>query len=542
MDARIEGIAIKGISSCVPRNVEDNMDFVPLLGERRVKKQIRLTGIRKRHTSPKYQLPSDLASFAAEKLIQEMGWNKDEIGVLIFVTQGGDYVIPSTAICLQDRLGLPKDCFAFDINLGCSAFNYGVQTVANILKTSSNYKKGLCLIADYIPSLKARRFFNVDSISFAMLSGSAASAVALECEEGNEILFSGCCDGSNYDAIIKTSFLRDTMMKGNVVFDFAINEVSEALVNFKSNYNLSEEDIDYYIFHQAQKLMLESIVNTCDLPSEKVLFSLEEYGNTSGASVPLTLNANSEIIKKKDKVRLLLCGFGVGLSYGVTYLEMETKNILSVEETDSRFHDEQLPKDRLHDTTTLLFDADTCIGQSLAQYLNDCHTDLILCGKDETVLKQLQESLYRDCQILAYNNLQEFIDRIPSDITINGIVNLQDYEIAEWLSDSEQLVEQVSVVVISGDGNQELFQQFMKVFRQNNNNARVNLVEYSDSSMDFYEEENNVSWGEKFMEDNMPSDMIRTNYLKSSICWLLEKKSRFISGSIIRVDDKCEWF
>jgi len=542
MDARIEGIAIKGISSYVPENVEDNMDFAPLLGERRVKKQVRLTGIRKRHTSPKYQLPSDLASFAAEKLICELGWKKEEIGVLIFVTQGGDYIIPSTAICLQDRLSLSKECVAFDINLGCSAFNYGVHTVATILKSSLKFKKGLCLIADAVPALSARRSFNTESISFSMLSGSAASAVALECEEGSNVIFSGCCDGSNYDAILKTSHFRDTMMKGNVVFDFAINDVSEALINFKKDNGLREEDVDYYVFHQAQKLMLDSIVNTCDLPSEKVLFSLEEYGNTSGASVPLTVSANAETLRKKEKVRMLLCGFGVGLSYGITYLEMETKNILPVEESDLRYRDEKLPKGELHDTKVLLFDADTPVGKSLAISLDDCNADLILCGHDEDKLQELQTKLYRDCEIIAYDNLNDLMRKMPKDEKIDGIVNLQDEEIAKFLVESDLLVKQVSIVVLSGNESEEKFQKFSRIFGANNKNARVNLVVYQNFSMDFYEEENNISWGEKFMGENLPSDMIRPNYLKTSVCWLLSKTSRFVSGSIIRVSDECEWF
>ena len=226
MNTKIENIVIQGISSYVPENFEDNMDYISLLGERRIKKQIKLTGIRKRHTSLKFQHSSDLAAFAAEKLIRELGWNKEEIGILIFVVQGGDYIIPSTAIRLQERLGLPKECVAFDINLGCSAFNYGVQTTATILNSSLDFEKGLCLIGDTTSSLKTARSFNKEALSLRLLSGSAASAIALEKQKGASMIFYGGCDGSNYDAIIKTSQHSDVMMKGNVVFDFAIDRKS----------------------------------------------------------------------------------------------------------------------------------------------------------------------------------------------------------------------------------------------------------------------------------------------------------------------------
>lgn len=483
MNAKIENIVVQGISSYVPENFEDNMDFVSLLGERRIRKQIKLTGIRKRHTSLKFQLPSDLAAFAAEKLIYELGWNKEEIGVLIFVTQKGDYIIPSTAIRLQERLGLPKECVAFDINLGCSAFNYGVQTTATMLNSSSDYRKGLCLIADAVSSLETARSFNKEAISFRLLSGSAASAIALEKQEGAaSMMFYGSCDGSNYDAIIKTGFHRDTMMKGNVVFDFAINDVSRYIIDFRQKYSLSEEDIDYYVFHQAQKLMLESMVNTCEISPEKVLYSLEEFGNTSGASVPLTVNANAEILKKKDRVRLLLCGFGVGLSCGITYLEMKTDHITEVGETDKLYDVEKLPKGSLHDLNIMIFDADEIMGEFLSELLDRKDPSLILCGHDEAKLKALQEKLHRDSKIVSYKDKEEFSMKMEQicDEQIDGIVNIRDEEIAEWLVNQDFLVKQLSVVLVDTEDQSKRLDRYEYIVRKKLGDARVNMVCYEE--------------------------------------------------------------
>lgn len=545
MNSKTENVVVTGICSYVPENFEDNMDFVSLLGERRVKKQIKLTGIRKRHTSVKFQFPSDLAAFAAEKLISELNWDKEEIGVLIFVTQGGDYIIPSTAIRLQERLGLPKECIAFDINLGCSAFNYGVHTAASILGNSLDHKKGLCLIADSVEGLVAKRNFNKESISFSMLSGSAASAVALEKEQGASMIFYGSCDGSNYDAIIKTSFWRDTMMKGNVVFDFAINDVSQYIIDFKKKHSLSEEAIDYYVFHQAQKLMLDSVVSTCDLPPDKVLYSLEEYGNTSGASVPLTVNANAELLKKKRKVRLLLCGFGVGLSCGITYLEMKTDHITTVGETDELFDVEKLPKEQLHDLNVMVFDADQIIGESISELLDESDASLILCGHDKTKLQMIQHKLHRDSKIIPYKDGYDFAQKLEQmyDDPIDGIVNIRDKKIAEWLSHQDFFKEELSVVLLDDKEHIELLKDYESIFRKKIENARINMICYKKESLDLYVQyPGQQSWAHKFLKDDLPSDMIRINYLYSSIEFLLYKNSRFVSGSIIRVDDKINWF
>lgn len=548
MKAKVENVVVQGISSFVPENVEDNLDYASLLGERRVKKQIRLTGIRKRHTSVKFQEPSDLVAFAADNLILELGWDKNEIGVLILVTQRGDYIIPSTAICLQERLGLPKECVAFDINLGCSAFNYGVHTAASILSNSLDYKKGLCLIADCVEGLTAKRTFNKDSISFSMLSGSAASAVALEKAPGASMIFYGSCDGSNFDAIVKTSYWRDTMMKGNVVFEYAINDVSQSIMDFKRDNALSEEDIDYYVFHQAQKLMLDSVMSTCDLPEDKVLFSLDEYGNTSGASVPLTINANSETLKKKEKVRLLLCGFGVGLSCGITYLEMNTAHITNVGETDQLYGTTLLPKERLHDMNILVFGADELKGSFLSLLLDESDASLILCGHDEENLKALQQKLYRSSKVISYENREEFaqkLEQIQEDLTdpIGGIVNIVDAGIARWLVDHNSLfMEQLSVVLTGTEEQVEMLAQFDSLFRERMENVRVNMVCYTEESMDIYvQQEGQQSWGHKFLEDKLPSDMIRPHYLFRSIEFLLHKESRFVSGSVIRISDMIKW-
>ena len=130
-------------------------------------------------------------------------------------------------------------------------------------------------------------------------------------------------------------------MQGNMVFEYAINDVSNRVNQFMEEHKLQVEDIDYFIFHQAQKLILDNISFACNIPSEKMLTSLEEYGNTSGASVPLTLCANAELLHKKDCIKVITCGFGVGLSCSIDYMELSTDTILPVTESDWHYDEDK---------------------------------------------------------------------------------------------------------------------------------------------------------------------------------------------------------
>ena len=154
----------------------------------------------------------------------------------------------------------------------------------------------------------------------------------------------------------------------------------------------------------------------------------------------------------------------------------------------------------------------------------------------------LQERLQRDCEIVSYKSWDDLSAKLQGDKKMSGIVNLEDDTIARGLAKSELLKEQVSVVMLSGDKSKERFEEIQHIFAETNNNARVNLVSYTDSSMDYYEERNGISWAEKFIEKELSSDMIRPNYILMAVEWLLNKESRFISGSTICVSDKPEWF
>lgn len=323
MFGKLENVRIQGMATCVPNNIIDNMVYKEQLGEGALKKQIRNTGIQRRHKLAKGQKASELVIAAAKKIMSHLAWLKDEISVLVYVTQSPDYEKPSTAFVIQKELGLSQDALVFDVNLGCSGFVAGVQIVSSLLQ--KNGEKGLLLIST--GEYGEQR----GSIEDEMLFGDAGCAVAIEKVENSQLKYCQKSDGKHFDAIYKEKN-GPTIMDGLTVYGFVINEVADGIHGTMEQFELSTDEIDYYVFHQGQKMILKGLMDICDIEYEKVLFSYSEYGNTAGVSIPLTLCANFEKLQemKKDTVRLYMCGFGVGLAWGSIYTEMDWKGILPI--------------------------------------------------------------------------------------------------------------------------------------------------------------------------------------------------------------------
>ena len=322
---------IKGIYTVVPANCTENRDCAGELTDRELKKQIKVTGIERRHLVAGGQTSSDLCTLAAERLMKKLGWERDSIRVLLYVTQTPDFDRPSTAFLIQKRLKLSKDCLVFDVNMGCSGYLGGMVTIASILQTCGG--RGLLLVGDGDADLER------SGKGENLLMGDAGSATALQyCEEQARLPYSMYSDGSGYKVLMKKKG-GPVEMNAAAVFSFAINEVTECIHDFKEKNALQEDQIDLYVFHQAQKLILDSIVEICHLPEKKILMSMRDYGNTIGASIPLTLCRNREKLAGREKVRVLLCGFGIGLSWGCLYVEMDSDTIFELEESGFCYDD-----------------------------------------------------------------------------------------------------------------------------------------------------------------------------------------------------------
>lgn len=313
---------IAGISVCVPENCVDNSAYGERFGEKRVRKHIELTGVKIRHVLAGNQQPSDLACAAGERVLNHLQWDRERLNCLVYVTQAPEYDKPATAFIIQKRLQIGKECLVFDVNLGCSGFVAGIQILSGLLQNCGG--RGLLLIAD--SNCQDERKNPVDQ----MLFGDAGCAVALERIENHPILYYHESDGTRFEVIHKERNGAG-FMDGSKVFAFTLNDVVDSIKDAHNIFSITDDDVDYYFFHQGQKMILDNLVELCQIPSEKVLYSIREYGNTSGVSIPVTICANREIISAKKQIRSFMCGYGVGLSWGSLYLSLETKDILPIQ-------------------------------------------------------------------------------------------------------------------------------------------------------------------------------------------------------------------
>jgi 3-oxoacyl-[acyl-carrier-protein] synthase-3 len=310
----ISGVRISGIAASVPKNSFSNYSLENFSDEE-LSLLIKTTGIHSRRISPKDLKASDLCFSAAEELIDRLKWNKEDIDVLIYVSQTPDYQVPGTSMQLQYKLGLQNTCLALDINLGCSGYVYGLSTIASMM-SASTIKKGLLLVGDTITKLLAP-----NDKSTVPIFSDAGSATALEYDNlALNMVFNLQSNGKGYDNIIKerNDFLK---MKGAEVFNFGLKEVVPNFKTLESHFNIDLKTINFYVFHQANLLLNEAIRRKLGLEKEKVLYSLKEYGNTSCATIPLTIVSCLQSRMESEDLKLGLSGFGVGMSWGSAVIQ-----------------------------------------------------------------------------------------------------------------------------------------------------------------------------------------------------------------------------
>jgi 3-oxoacyl-[acyl-carrier-protein] synthase-3 len=333
-------VSVKGISACVPKEKLLTREY-EYFNEAEKDLFIKSVGIEERRVAPREITTSDMCFVAAEKLINDLKWNKQEIDCLIFVSQSADYFLPATSIILQHRLGLSKHTMAFDVNLGCSGYIYGLQLLSNLISTSQ-IKKGLLLVGD-----KSSLSTHIEDKSTYPLFGDAGTATALEYDVNSApVYFNLQSDGSGEDAIkildggarnevrddtfeikeiepgIKRS-RRHLQLNGIDIFNFALKEVAPNVNDLLQFAGTEKSAIDYFIFHQANKLINESVRKKLKvLEKEKVPYSINLFGNTSSASIPLTIV--TEIKKEMQQPKkMLLSGFGVGYSWGSCIIDFD---------------------------------------------------------------------------------------------------------------------------------------------------------------------------------------------------------------------------
>jgi 3-oxoacyl-[acyl-carrier-protein] synthase-3 len=271
-----------------------------------------------------------LCHAAAKRLLEKLGWEPSSVDALILITQTPDYAVPASACVLQHRLGLSEDCIAFDVNLGCSAYVYGIWLAATMISTQ-DLNRILLLVGD-----TSNYGINQNDSATAMIFGDGGSATALERSAGKNIKYFLKTKGSGYRNIIvpaghaRSRSRKDVAeseyelsMNGSNIFSFTITDVPRTIESFMSQYNIDMNDVDLYVFHQANRFILRHLAKKLNLPMEKVPLSIERYGNTSGESIPITLVDALGNEESSGPLKLFLCGFGIGLSWGGVYLEMD---------------------------------------------------------------------------------------------------------------------------------------------------------------------------------------------------------------------------
>lgn len=293
------------------------------------------TGILSRHICAEDEIASDLAIRAAEKLLSDK-IDRSTIDFLILCTQSPDYYLPTTACVLQDKLGLSNDCGAFDYNLGCSGYIYGLSIAKGLIE-SGQARKVLLLTAETYS-----KYINPKDNTVYPLFGDAATATLIEGYDEEKSGLDGFALGTNgagyHNLIVPVGGMkqryfetaveettdeygnyrtnRDLYMHGSAISDFALDVVPKTVERILAKTGMSKADVDYYVFHQANKFMLQFLQMKCDLLDYPYWNDVKEYGNTVSCSIPIALVDMLETNKDKDINKVMSIGFGVGLSWG----------------------------------------------------------------------------------------------------------------------------------------------------------------------------------------------------------------------------------
>lgn len=333
----IKNVALRGVTGTVPNHAVKTADY-DIFTKEEADIFDNTVGIKNRYIAPYDVCTSDLCFDAAERLITALGWEKDSIDVLVFASVTGDYKTPPTAGILQHRLGLPTSTFVLDIPMGCCGSMYAINVAGNLL-SAGNAKRALLLVGD-----TALRMGSMKDKSRVPLFGDSGTAMALEYDTSAEaIVIEFNTLGSGYEALITPhggfrhpitpkSFVeedfgngiirapKDTLINGMDVFSFAISRPPISIKKMMEKYELNTENVDYFLIHQANKLIVDRIVKKLKLPPERVPYDLQEFGNLGGASIPMLMTYNLAEELKKRSLTLLCSSFGLGLTWGTMLL------------------------------------------------------------------------------------------------------------------------------------------------------------------------------------------------------------------------------
>lgn len=347
-----EGIGITAMAGAVPKHVIHNYEYTQYFPADQVKEVVDKVGVFERRFADEKTCSSDLCYAAAERLIADNNVDKSEIDLLVFLSQTPDYRMPATSIILQDRLGLPQSCVAFDMQLGCAGFCYALSVVYGMMQ-GGNIRKALILDGE----TRSKVYSPKDRRSAFIFGDGGVAALVERNEKFGKSWFSLNSDGSRHDLIMikgggyRNMSSEETLkervvdeygnirsdeqgyMRGGDVFNFVIREIPRDIKKTLEFSGVDKDAIDYIVFHQANNFINSYIAKKMKLDTDKIPHTIEKFGNTSSVSVPLTI-----VSELKDKLEgnktLLLSAFGVGMCWAtgiVPFVDCKVSEIVEVE-------------------------------------------------------------------------------------------------------------------------------------------------------------------------------------------------------------------
>lgn len=333
---KLNSAKISGIVSCLPNKKIENDFFLDFLSQVEIENIEKMSGVRTRYWVEN-ESTVDLCVCASKELILRLGWMIDEIDAVIYVTQSPDYILPASAIKIAGQLGLKDGVIAYDVNLGCSGYPYGLF-LAETMIGSGIANKVLLLVGE-----TTSKIIDKKDKSTALIFGDAGAATALEsnCQDDSLYILGSDASGEKNLIVPNSRFCKNIMiddsrmigrnhdyifMDGAEVFNFTLKKVPSLV---RKAQELSGDDIEYYLFHQANRFMLNHLIKKMKINPECAPLNIADYGNTSSASIPLLITTVlSEQLKQKPSTKIGMFGFGVGYSWSASVKNLKSDLVL----------------------------------------------------------------------------------------------------------------------------------------------------------------------------------------------------------------------
>ena len=331
-----EGVGITALAAAVPRTVINNYEYTRYFPADQVKEVVDKVGILERRFADENTCSSDLCYAAAEKLIADNNIDRSEIDLLVFISQTPDYRMPATSVILQDRLQLPNSTIAFDINLGCSAFMYGMSVVYALMQRKALILDGETRSKVYSPKDRRTAFLFGDGGVAALIErneGFGKSYFSLNSDGSREGLIKVDAGGYRKMSSVETVQERVVDEYGNIrseeqgymhggdVFNFVIREIPKDIKALLVYAEVDKDEFDYMVFHQANNFINSYLAKKLKLNTDKIPSTIAKFGNTSSVSVPLTIVSELKDKLNSGNKKVLLSAFGVGMTWATAIVD-----------------------------------------------------------------------------------------------------------------------------------------------------------------------------------------------------------------------------